>query len=227
MNHFKCLFSLSLIPPSLPVFPLNTYFHRPQSLIISSLNHSPNHTASYSYPLGLFSSLCAHPISKPLAPFLESCFSFPPNFILPQILIHSTYPSSPSTLATTEWCMSHVDVLFSWVSSGSSLKWLFFQVWGGDALELMLTYCSIDGMPSSRAHVINGHISYDLSPDRGFYLSWSMQNRSYMYAKWQSVCGAGVCAHMLVCTDVQAHKGTNDPVFATGLCLFVFRFSLI
>lgn len=69
---------LSILPPFFPVFLLNTFFHRPQSPTISSLNHStPNHTLSYDYPLGLFKSFHAHPISRPMVSFLESYLFFP------------------------------------------------------------------------------------------------------------------------------------------------------
>ncbi len=86
MNNFYWLFILSIHPPFLPVFLLNTFFHRPQSLTISSLNHStPNHTLSYAYPLGRFKN---HLISRPVVSLLESYLFFPASLFITHIPVY-------------------------------------------------------------------------------------------------------------------------------------------
>lgn len=157
MNNFSWLFILSVIPPyTFLFFLLNTFFHRPQSLTISSLNHStPNHILFH--PLGLFKCLRTLPISRLMVPFLETLATYSSQRA-------SSSPTFPSAL-TLQWCMflSDVKVLFSWVWSTSSLKWLLLQVWGSDRCRLMWPFAVwMTYFPAE--HVIYGIFSNHLSP---------------------------------------------------------------
>lgn len=157
INNFYWLLILSIRPPRLPVFLLNTFFHRPQSLTISSLNHSaPDRTT---HPLGLLKSLHAHPIARDTVclPWIL--------LILPSKPLHHPPRHPPTCLPTTilRWCISHVEVCVLEFDVPPSLKWLFFQVYGAMMYSHYLGHSAIWISYFLAEHAIN--LQSYLSPE--------------------------------------------------------------